>query len=187
MNRSLARIRRDVYYLNIRELKTVSEWLRSDFYFWVEKTKQQLTRGRPDKKINIIRNIIRVLEGKKSRPTIIPFNVVKFGTLTRPVKNSPIYYGQYIDGNKRIFGLMTKLTRGKFRFGVVAQDILLEHWKRGQVLTFGQLAELYIKYKPKTHPEWRYIEFVRKTGSQKDWKIVRKQTAKEVMKMIYEI
>jgi len=187
MNNSLTKIKTDIYYLNISELKKISNLLQSDFYYWVETRNAHLVRGRPDKKINIINNIIRVLTGKKSVPTIIPVKVVRFGKLIRPTKQMPVYYGQYINGNKQIFDLMKKLTGGKFKFGVVAQDILLSYWKRGRTITFGQLAKLYVGYGQRSHPEWKYIEYVRSVGSRAGWKGVRKERAGVVMGLIMKV
>lgn len=183
MNKKLSKIKLDIYFLNMSELKNLANLLQSDFYFFVDNN-NGLKRGRADKKINIINNIVRVLSGQKSVPTIIPNKVVLFEKLVKPTKNTKIYYGQYINGNNDILKLMTRLTNGKFKFGVYAQDILLSHWKKGKLLTFGQLAKLWLNYSPKAHPEWRYISYVRSSGSKSGWKNTRETKAKNVIKLI---
>lgn len=173
----------NIYFLNIAELKNICQNLNIDYYYYIEKN-NSLIRGRIDKKINIIRNILRVLHNKNSKISIIPCNVVSFDKITNLTKKSKVYYRQYINGNKKIYNLMIKLTNQQFKFGVIAQDILYDHWKKGILLTYEQLADKWLKYDKKIHPEWRFIEFVRQTGTIKGWKTYRKKMAILVIKKI---
>lgn len=179
-------INKNIYYLNIAELKKICSILGIDYYYYI-KYNNKLIRGRIVKKIVIIRNIFRVLAGNNPVKIIIPERVVNFHPLKNPKKTTRIYYGQYINGNKQILNLMKKLTNNKFVFGVIAQDILFDHWRRGKLLTFGELANRWLKYKSKRHPEWQYIDYIRTHGTSIGWSKYRAMMAKSVMKKIIAI
>jgi hypothetical protein len=179
-------IKTNIYYLNIGELKIICKELNIDYHFKITKNHKLISKG-TDKKINIINNIIRVLQGKSSKSTIIPEKVIKFTKLNGITKTSKIYYGQYINGNKKILNLMKKLTNNKFKFGATAQEILFDHWKRGKLMTYNTFAKKWLKYKPKVHPEWQYLQFI-KNNPHSNWlnhrKKVSKQVISKIMKMI---
>jgi hypothetical protein len=109
---------------------------------------------------------------------------VNFSKIIDIKPSSNVYYGQYINGNKHIYDLMMKLTNGTFKFGVNAQEILFHSWKKGKLLTYKQLAKFYIEYKPREHPEWQYIDYIRKNGTKIGWDKFRQNIAVVVINYI---
>jgi len=176
-------IKPNIYCLNIAELKKICHELGIDCYYYVRHN-DKLVRGRMNKKIIVIKNILKVLNHGKAKLTIIPANVVCFDKLKNIDKSSKVYYGQYINGNKQILRLMKKLTNNEFKFGVIAQDILFDNWRRSKLLSYNELAAKWLKYKSKSHPEWNFIQYVRDNGSADGWKEYRKKLAKKVIKEI---
>lgn len=173
----------NIYYLNIEELKKVCDLLKFSPFFFVEKN-GKLKKERVDKKITIIKNILKVIEGKLPTISIIPENVTNYNVLSRVSKNDLVYYGQYVSTNKKILKLMKKLTNGSFKFGVISHDILYKYWKKGILLTYEELANEYLESSSKIHPEWKYIEYIRENGTREGWEKHRSLKANEVLKLI---
>jgi hypothetical protein len=179
-------IKKNIFVLNIKELKQISNSLDIDYHYYISYN-NSLIRGRILKKKIIIKNILNALTNKKIIKIIIPNKVVNFNKLGSINKNTKIYYGQYINGNKQILKLMKKLTDNDFSFGVIAQDILFNNWIKGKLLTFKQLAIKWLNYKPIDHIEWQYIEYIRKNGTSVGWKQYRNNLAKKVISKIKKL
>ena len=179
-------ISNNIVCLNMSELKIITNMLNIDIYYYVEYKIGELTKGAMEKKAVIIKKILRNLENKKIKNTVIP-SICVYKNLNKNDKltaHSKVYFGQYVNGNKEIFDLMKNLTEGKFTFGVIAQNILFNEWKKGKLISYKQLAKKWMTTKIGDHPEWQYIEYVRKNGTHVGWSKYRSKIARHVIKAI---
>lgn len=169
------------YYLNIAELRRVCAYLKIDILIYL-KINQQLKKSsiRWYKK-DMIDGIRKKINGKYVGKIIYPSQVINYSTKKLYRTNDPIYYGQYKNGNKNILTLMKKLTDSRFSYGSVSIDLLHNAWKKGKILTYGQLAALWIKKTSNRtiKKEWKYLtDLHNKTINKHQWKKYRKDIAK---------
>ena len=93
----------------------------------------------------MIDNIRTYHNNKKPKVSIYIKKVICFRELVSISSNDYIYFGQFKNGNKKIFKLMQLLTDGQFKFGSIGIDILRETWKKNKLITYQQFANEWIK------------------------------------------
>ena len=182
----------DIYYLNMRELLRVCKAYQIPMKIWYEfKTKDETkirASSLADRKKVLIRRLVYLLKHNKRIPkTVFPSRVVKFKFPSKLCSSDYVYFGQYKNGSKPILRLMKSLTEKKFKFGSVAQEILLQAWTKGVTLTYGQLASLWLKRtkNPNTpHPEWAYLYDLKKGINMDTWTEDREEYANRALKVL---
>lgn len=178
-----------IYYLNMIELTNICKKFNIDYQIYIEKEKNIFVKTNDkDVKKTLIKKIITYIKTSKRLPrTTYKHSVIKFEPVPQSLKKTDVcYYGQYKNGNQIILSLMKKLTDNKFKFGAISCDILKTAWSQNKKITYQHLANKWMSIHENTfdHPEWAFIDFVRSTGSNQNWKKVRNDIAKKIMKLI---
>lgn len=179
----------NIYYLNISELKRLTEKLNIPINIYIEKTKDLYTKtNQIDLKSDIIKKILKYLSGKRDlKPTIYKYKVINFDPVYDLTKNSFVYYGQYNSTNKEILKLMKQLTNDHYKFGADSNYLIRKIWSKGKLITYEEFAELWLKdqKRNRSHPEWRYLDDL-KNGDidMQQWKQQRKKIALQILKKL---
>lgn len=176
----------NIYYLNISELKSLCELLRCPYEIFLRIDNKYSTTGSCDRKKILIKRIIDVLNGKKVHKTVYKESVIKLNSVkVRFNKNDLVRYGEYKNGNQNILKLLKTLTDGKFKFGALSCELADKYWRQGIAPSFQEFAKKYmIELGKDPHPEWKYIDFIRKGGTIKEWKKKRNNVSKKIINMI---
>jgi len=178
-------IKKNIYYLNMQELKDIANKYNIPIKIYAETPNLKQT-CHIDRKNIIIDKIIKTLLGKPTRPTIYPKSVIRTTKIINLTPKSKVYYGQYKNGNNKILALMKKLTDGKFKYGAISCMVINKYWSKGKAPTYEQFAKTYMyEYNnPIDHPEWQYIQFMRKYNDKSKWTKIRSRIAKSVINKI---
>lgn len=180
-------IKKNIYFLNMFELATISNHYSLPIYIYVETKNNGLRKtNNKDVKMKLIERILYYLKTKKRlSPTIYLKNVVKYMSANNITENSIVYYGQYKNGNNHILKIMDTLTNKKYFEGAVSTNLLRLIWSEGKAITYKSFAKLWLKEinKETLHPEWRYINFLKENDKSK-WKKTRTEIAKTIFKKL---
>ena len=173
-----------IYYLNIVELKNICKKLDISVDIYLQRDDTLIKSGYYDDKKTMIDNIRTYHNNKKPKVSIYKKKVICFRELVSISSNDYIYFGQFKNGNKKIFKLMQLLTDGQFKFGSIGIDILRETWKKNKLITYQQFANEWIKRNnnKKIKKEWKYLtDLHNKTINKEQWKEYRRSIAKHIM------
>ena len=181
-------ITKHIYYLNMQELKKISDKLKIPTQILIEREKGVFTKsGEIDRKGIIIKRILRYLkDGVIGKPTIYVKDVINETPLQNPTKTTKIYWGQFNSTNKQLTALLKRLTDGQFRHGANSFILIRKLWAHGSPPTLEEYARkwLALNKKPQSHPEWAYLEDLKNNNNIQDWKKYRKNIAIKVLKKI---
>jgi hypothetical protein len=181
----------DLNYLNMGEIKSFCRAHSIPFAIRVEGA-QGKKRTEMDRKgviLNRIRHFLKT--GDVLPPTCFAATVVCFDRFAKQLgPDDRLFYGQYDRQNRAAFGLLKRLTEGKFRDGAVARIVAREFWSRGEAPTFRRYAAAWLEAFGKdreVHPEWAFLTDRARGTAGADWKELRAKKAAGVMKRLREI
>jgi hypothetical protein len=181
-------IKKNIYYLTMEELKSIADTYNIPVHIYIEKKEGYYVKtSQVDRKRKIIKRILTYLKtGKINKPTIYTKKVVNLYNNNNLTAISKVYYGQYKNGNQKILKLMKQLTNNLFEFGAVSCLILNKYWEKQIAPTYKEFAKEYVRVSKKetSHPEWKYIEFMRIVGDRKQWHSIREKIAKKILRLI---
>jgi len=184
----IQKIFKDLNYLNIREYQGFCDKHGIPYIIHV-KTSQGLKKtGDKDRKKIVLARIRHFIStGKIQGPTVFSKKVVCFEKLKRFSPSTRLHYGQYDKKNPKFIAFMKKLTDGKFKNGMIARVVLREFWTDGVAPTLKQYAHAWEKadvVNTKRHPEAAYLTDVAEGVADSEWKKLRIEKAKKVLKVL---
>lgn len=180
-------IKKKIYYLNIQELENIAKKFNIPIHIFEQKDNQIIETNIREVKINIIKNILRLIIGKKLKQTIIPQNVINKSPIKNLNEYSKVYYGQFKSNNKQILNLMKQLTNNKYKNGAIAFIILRNLWSKGKLINYKEFAKLWLKENEKhdkPNIEWAYLTDLNQGTNLDDWKNYRRKISKKIIKLL---
>lgn len=162
-------IKQNIFILDIQSLKTICYTLMIDFHIYLENKKtSEILR-----KEFIIELILYKLKTNKIKKITYSKKIQNYNSTENLNENDYVYYGQYKTTDKNVYKLLSKITNNIFYFGAISQKIVKTNWKNNNLITYKQLAGLWIeeyyngdiKYK-----ELAYNQFKKNGGSLNEWK-----------------
>ncbi|MEZ5345698.1 MAG: hypothetical protein R2681_09110 [Pyrinomonadaceae bacterium] len=189
--REKSELLKDLYYLNTAELSSFCDRNKIPYKILIETESGKLrtTRDKDRKKI-IIQRITNFLKtGNIADATVFANSAVDLSGLPANIgEDDRIFYGCYDKKNPKMIALLKDLTGGKFKNGAVARILLREFWANGKAPTFSEFAKVWLKakkdYSLDQHPEAAYLTDLRKGTAGNDWKKIRNEKARKVMRIL---
>lgn len=184
---NIKQIEKDIYYLNLTELKKICEGNNIHYCYYLELNDNKLKKTNVIiRKKHIIKNIIKFLKNKS-----IVKNIIK------KEQNSQQFNKQNINLQSNVFfdsykfeigkNLLKKIIKNKYE-ACVSHVMLYKIWQKRKVYTYHEFAKYYDdnydKIKNLDHDEWQYIDFIRKCNNINKWSEVRDKISKKVIKNI---
>ncbi|MBL7663496.1 MAG: hypothetical protein JNM93_00070 [Bacteriovoracaceae bacterium] len=185
---------KDLSYLNTKEYLSLCKKyeIPFDIYYISESGALKKTKLRDRKAIVLKRLRTYLMQGKIAKPTVFNQDVVNLKLkILHPTKKHHLHFGQYDKKNSEMNKLLKSLTKGHFKDGALAREILCEFWSRGYAPTFSEFAKVWLTAyeaeKKNPHPEWAYLYDKKQKVSLKQWKKKRQQIAKNVLSTFHII
>jgi len=179
-----------INYLNTEELRDFCGHQSIPFLIRVEMHdgRTVLTRD-ADRKGVVIDRILHFLNTGEIKPaTVFPRSVIGAPrTSGRPRPTDCVLYGEYRNRDATILQLMKRLTRGRFEFGAIAQEVLRGCWAEGHAPSYEEFAQRWLQAEAdhtKPNPEWAFLTDRANGVAGADWKKIRKQTAAEALALL---
>jgi len=188
-----ARLAKDIFYLNMAELRQFCESHRIPYRIHAENAEGRIVQSADtDRKGVIMDRILHFLStGEIKSKTVFRRSVTAMDRPDHPLNASdPVLYRHYRNHDREILSLMKQLTGGKFRFGAVAQEVLRTCWTRELAPTYLEFAKLWEKAAAahsRPNPEWAFLTDVAKGAAGPDWKKRRSQKATAVVAILRKI
>ncbi len=183
----------DLNYLNMGEIKSVCKKHGIPYTIAVRTADGRLrSTSEHDRKGVILARLKRFLEsGVKSEQTVFPASVVCLDApRKKPVATDRLFYGQYDKKGGAMIALLKNLTDGQFKNGAIARILCREFWSAGTAPTYAEFAAAWLKEREahtRPNPEWAFLSDRADGEDTSDWKKLRVQKAKRVMKLLAEI
>ena len=180
----------DIYYLNMAELRRFCDAYAIPYKIHIETGDKQIVQTRDaDRKGIVIDRILHFLStGAIKRKTLFRRRVIATDRREEPpAESDPVLYGRYKNHDPSILKLMKELTKGKFEFGAVAQEVLRACWSRNQAPSYRDFARLWEKAAIKhsmPNREWAFLSDVAKGSAGPDWKKLRARKASAVIMIL---
>lgn len=182
-------IKDDLNFLDMKILKKICNKYNIDYHIYIITDTDQL------KKINdinhkelIIKDILYYLKTKKiPKPTIYKQNIQKYTSTNNIIADDYVYYGQYKTTDKNIYKLLKSLTNNLFHFGAISQKIVKYIWKKNKLITYNELATLWLKEYEKgdiKYNELAYNQFMKKYGDKNKWYILKNEKINKINKLL---
>ena len=183
---------RDLNYLNLNELKSFCKTHSIPFSIWIETPNGPKKTSEDDRKGIILERVVHFLRtGEVLSATMFPAHVVSLGF--SPANSGPtdrLQYGQYHKDNAALFRTLERLTNGEFKDGAIARMLAREYWSRGVAPTLQEYAIAWQEArKNRVHPqpEWAFLSDRADHKNTADWKAMREEKAKRVMRLLREL
>jgi len=180
----------DLYYLNTAEIRTFCDRHSIPYKILLETEEGTKTSRDTDRKKIVIKRVTHYMKTGNILPaTIFNKEIVRLCGLSEKINEKDrLYYGCYEKKNPKMVRLLQELTDGKFKNGAIAHILCREFWTRGEAPTFKEFAKAWLiardEYSLKQHPEAAYLTDLSKGNAGTDWKKVRTEKAKGVMKLL---
>lgn len=178
-------VKKYIYVLNMKELRSLCDYLNVEKYFYYVHN-DVIKKGGLEKKTVIIDKILKRIQNVKIIDTVLRHNVVCFDKILWH-EGARIHYGQYKSTDNDFIKIMKRLTKNKYKNGCLVFDILYEYWTKNIAPTMKQFAKKYTESEIGYHEEWQYINYVKDNGTMKGWKEYRNNISKNVISMIHMI
>jgi hypothetical protein len=110
-----------------------------------------------------------------------------------PKKLSPsdrLFYGRYDKASRSMIELLKDLTGGEFKNGAIARILAREFWTAGTAPTYEAYAAAWLKARrehTRPNPEWAFLSDRADKADTSNWKKLRTQKAKRVLKTLAKI
>lgn len=177
-------------YLNIREYQGFCDRHNIPYHIHIEIAGRLKKTGDKDRKNIVLKRIQKFVQsGNVGKPTVFANNVVSDKTL-KLVASARIHYGQYDKKNPAFIKFMKSLTGGQFKNGAVARIVLRDFWTTGKAPTLKEFAKAWLNSRDgylENHPEAAYLTDRKNKGSDKNWKTLRNQKAKQVLAVLNKL
>jgi hypothetical protein len=192
-DREKAELLRDIYYLNMQELRDFCDANRIPYWIHFEAADGRVMKSRDgDRKGIVIDRVLHFLNTGIVKPrTLFPKSVVNVKPLSSaPTESDRVLYGQYKNGDSRILELLKGLTDGKFEAGAISQEVIRDCWTRKQAPTYREFAQLWMRASidhKGPNPEWAYLSDLAKGTADRDWKKLRTKKAASVISILRKL
>ena len=180
----------DLNYLNTAEIKALCKKYRIPYTIAIENTDGTRRRTSDhDRKGVMLKRIRHFLQtGEILEATCFPNAVVSFRLVPQKLAaEDRLFYGQYDKSNPSMIALLKDLTNGKFKDGAIARILAREFWASGKAPTFLEFAVAWLKATgehKRPNPEWAFLSDRHDKKAVANWKTLRAQKAKLVLKTI---
>lgn len=174
------KIKDNIYTLDMNSLKSIANKIGSTYNIYIETNNGVRKTSEIIFKNHIIDHILTKIKTGKTDRIVYSKKIINYSDTKNITKNSKVYYGQYNTTDKNVYKLLLKLTDGKFSFGSNSQTIVKEAWKRNILLTYKQLADMWLQLSEQNidHKEWAYINCLKETGDKDEWKKKKEKAIK---------
>lgn len=181
----------DLNYLNMGEIKFICKKWNIPFSISIETPHGVRKSGENDRKGIILQRIRHYLKTGMVLPaTCFPARVVSFEPLPKECKpGDRLFYGQWEKRNAPQERLLKDLTQGEFRTGAIARILARDFWSRGVAPTYREFASAWLQAKRdhnKPNPEWAFLSDLHEGKNTADWKRLRNEKARKVLKALFE-
>lgn len=183
----------DIYYLNMAELRRFCDAHAIPYKVHSETEDGRIVPTRDtDRKGIVIDRVLHFL----SHGTIKPRTVFRSKVIARDrpeglsAESDRVLYGRYKNHDPSLLKLMKRLTKGKFEFGAIAQEVLRACWAQDEAPTYREFAILWEKAAEKhTRPnrEWAFLSDLANASAGPDWKKPRARKASAVIAILNKI
>lgn len=181
-------------YLNLKEIRAFCNQRSIPYTIWIERDSGERQRTKDiDRKSVVLGRIRHYLKtGEVLAETCFPAKVVCFDKPPKVLKPTDrLYYGWYDKKNDIMMDLLLQLTDGAFKDGAIARILVREFWTKGELPTFIEFAESWLKANKKglgvdlgLHPEAAWLTDRAGNKAGRDWKAKRERKAKKVLKTL---
>jgi hypothetical protein len=184
----------DLNYLNLAEIKAFCKKRSIPFSIFIETAKHECVRTREDDRKGVILSRIRAyLEtGRVGEATCFPADVVCLDS--PPPKNlqatDRLFYGHYNKKSDAMTNLLRTLTGGRFKNGAIARILAREFWSKGIAPTYQEYAVAWLEAQEnhkRPNPEWAFLSDRTDGKVTPDWKRLREQKARKVIRVLNEL
>lgn len=183
----------DLNYLNTAEIKSFCRRHSIPYTIAIETAEGRRQKTKDDDRKAIMLDRIRhfLQTGVVLQQTCFPAAVVCFDPLPEnPTENDRLFYGQYDKTNRTMISLLKDLTGGRFQNGAIARILARRFWSEGEAPTFKEYASAWLRASSehtKPNPEWAFLSDRASKAAGPDWKILRANKAKRVVKALHRI
>jgi hypothetical protein len=183
----------DLNYLNTAEIKSFCKRHAIPYAIAIETEGGLRKRTKDgDRKGVILERIRHFLKtGVVLAETCFPAAVVGFDPLPEKLtENDRLFYGQYDKASRAMISLLKSLTGGRFKNGAIARILARQFWSRGEAPTFKVFATAWLQVSAehtKPNPEWAFLTDRANKVAGPDWKRLRANKAKRVMRTLNQI
>jgi hypothetical protein len=183
----------DLNYLNTGELKSFCTRHSIPYSIWIETSRGQYKKtSDDDRKGVMLKRIGHYLRtGIILSATRYPASVVCLDGPTVSIKATDrLMYGQYDKTGDAMVGLLKKLTDGQFKSGAIARILAREFWSKGIAPTYREYAAAWVKANEdhkKPNPEWAFLSDKANRKNTSNWKRLRADKAKRVLKTLNQL
>jgi hypothetical protein len=183
----------DLNYLNTGEIKGFCKRHSIPYSIWTETSSGNYKKTSDDDRKGVILNRIRhyLRTGNILRSTRFPANVVGLDRPAAGIKATDrLLYGQYDKHGDAMVSLLKKLTNGQFESGAIARILAREFWGKGIAPTYREYAAAWMSAKEahkRPNPEWAFLSDRADRKNTADWKGIREEKAKHVLKILNDL
>jgi hypothetical protein len=183
----------DLNYLNISEIKLFCRRHSIPYRIAIETSDGRRTITKDNDRKGVILDRIRhfLQTGMVLEETCFRSAVVCSDPLPEELtENDRLFYGQYDKTNRAMTALLERLTGGQFVNGAIARILAREFWSGGKAPTFKEYAYAWVRASKEhtgPNPEWAFLSDRASKGAVPDWKKMRDQKARNVLKELEKI
>jgi hypothetical protein len=183
----------DLNYLNMGEIKSFCKKHEIPYAIAIEtRDGKRRASGEYDRKGVMLERVRHFLKtGVIQEATCFRAAVVCFDPLPKKLAaGDQLFYGQYDRTNRAMIGVLKELTGGEFEDGAIARILARDFWASGTAPTFKEFAAAWRKAREehsRPNPEWAFLSDRTDKTAGADWKKLRVEKAKRVMKTLSEI
>jgi hypothetical protein len=183
----------DLNYLNLREIKLFCSKHGIPYAIQLEHPQDRGHKNVGVDRKGVLLDRVRryLLTGTIPKPTVFPASVVCFDVAaTHPRKTDRLFYGRYRRNHVGLMALLKDLTGGEFKDGAIARMLANEFWSKGIAPTYEHYAAAWLKAKrarSTPRPEWAFLSDRAARNDTTDWKRLRADKAKRVMRVLNAI
>lgn len=180
-------------YLNMEEITKLCKARGISFTIFAEDFSGEIvnTREKDRKGIVLARMKHYLKTGKVQAPTTFKKAIVRLNQkLDDPKSTDKIYYNVYDKKNKALMNLLKRLTDDEYKDGAIARILLREFWTSGKAPTIKEFASAWKKAKREhiaPNEEWAFLADRSKGKDTSEWKKVRLEKAKFVIKTLQKL
>ena len=188
-----AELLRDIYYLNMQELREFCDANGIPYWIHFEADDGRAIKSRDaDRKGIVIGRVVHFLNTGIVKPrTLFPRSVVSMKpSASAPTETDRVLFGQYKNRDSRTLELLKNLTDEKFEFGAIAQEVIRDCWSRNHAPTYREFAQLWLRASidhKRPNPEWAYLSDLAKGAADSAWKTLRTKKAASVISLLKRI
>ena len=189
MNAIPKEILEDMNYINLAEIRSISEELGIPYKILYKKGNRLCKTSAFDRKDVLLERIRTYAATRKlPAPTVLAEKVVDLGPIpAKPQKTDLIKFGQFKHGHKGIENLLDELSDRKFKDSALARDVLRDFWLNGRAPNYKKFLQAWYKAvenhkQPKA--EWAYLTDLGNGMEMTKWKEYRIERANRAVQFL---